>query len=181
MKRLVLEVSTFFGELVIEKHDNAYVLTQEDDNITILPMELAAILSYTPSGVTGVINITGDLQVRFYRGLYGGNIETDFMCISIDNWTTFVAKVKEFLKSETPEASEKAKLQWTKGRNAHIINPAASNYTTALDVQTSYEDGDVVSIRQIDDFRAHIVTFTKDEAIAFKAYLDSVIPTMISK
>lgn len=50
-----------------------------------------------------------------------------------------------------------------------------------LNVSKCYEDGDVLTIRQIDDFRAHIVTFTKDEAIALKTYLDSVIPTMISK
>lgn len=183
--KAVIETTDLFGDLVIEKRDNVYVLTQEDDSITILPMELAAILSYTPSRVTSVTNITGDLQVRFYRGLYGGNIETEFMCLSIDNWATFVTKVKEFLESETPEkreTSEKVKLQWAaKGRGAHIINQIAQNYTTTLSVQTSYEDGDVVSIRQIDDLREHIVTFTKDEAIALKTYLDSVIPTMISK
>ncbi|AHY83299.1 hypothetical protein ABL716_000844 [Escherichia coli] len=179
--KAVIETTDLFGDLVIEKRDNVYVLTQEDDSITILPMELAAILSYAPSGVTGVTNITGDLQVRFYRGLYGGNIETEFMCLSINNWATFVAKVKEFLESETVETPEKAKLQWAKDRGASIINPVAANYTTTLDVKTSYEDGDVVLVRQIDDSRAHIVTFTKDEAIALKTYLDSVIPTMISK
>lgn len=179
--KAVIETIDLFGDLVIEKRGNVYVLTQEDDSITILPMELAAILSYAPSGVTGVTNITDDLQVRFYRGLYGGNIETEFTSLSINNWATFVAKVKEFLESETVETPEKVKLQWAKDRGASIINPVATNYTTTLDVKTSYEDGDVVLVRQNDDSRAHIVTFTKDEAIALKTYLDSVIPTMISK
>lgn len=179
--KAIIETTDLFGDLVIEKRGNVYVLTQEDDSITILPMELAAILSYTPSGVTSVTNITGDLQVRFYRGTHGGNIETELACFSIDNWATFVVKVKEFLESESAETSEKAKLQWAKDRSASIINPVAANYTTTLDVKTSYEDGDVVLVRQIDDSRAHIVTFTKDEAIALKTYLDSVIPTMISK
>lgn len=179
--KAIIETTDLFGDLVIEKRGNVYVLTQEDDSITILPMELAAILSYTPSGVTSVTNITGDLQVRFYRGTHSGNIETELVCLSIDNWATFVVKVKEFLESESAETSEKAKLQWAKDRSASIINPVAANYTTTLDVKTSYEDGDVVLVRQIDDSRAHIVTFTKDEAIALKTYLDSVIPTMTSK
>lgn len=178
--KAVIETTNLFGDLVIEKRGNVYVLTQGNDNIIILPMELAAILSYAPSGVTS-ITITGDLQVRFYRGSHGGNIETELACISINNWETFVAKVKEFLESETVETPEKAKLQWAKDRSASIINPVAANYTTTLDVKTSYEDGDVVLVRQIDDSRVHIVTFTKDEAIALKTYLDSVIPTMISK
>lgn len=174
--KAVIETTNLFGDLSIEKRGNTYLLTQEDDGITILPMELDKILTLNPPGHASVINIGGDLQVRFYHGLYNGaNIETEGMCLSIDNWKTFVAKVKEFIQPETPE---KAKLQWAKGRSAHIINPVALNYTTSLDVRNSYEEGDVIAICQIDDLRSHITTFTKDEAVALKAYLDSVIPTL---
>ncbi|EFW1905327.1 hypothetical protein F1B01_03610 [Shigella sonnei] len=176
--KTVIETTEMFGDLTIEKLGNTYLFTQEDDSITIIPMELEEILSYAPSGFNSVISIGNELQVHFYRGERGANIETEDMCLSIDNWKTFVDKVKEFLNSETPETPEKAKLQWGKGRGAFIINPVALNYTTTLDVRNSYEDGDVVTIRQIDDLRSHITTFTKDEAVALKAYLDSVIPTL---
>ncbi|EJG6624776.1 hypothetical protein NAG32_000043 [Shigella sonnei] len=174
--KTVIETTELFGDLTIEKRGNVYILTQEDDGITICPMELDEILKLNPPGHASAINIGGDLQARFYHGLYNGaNIETEDKCLSIDNWKTFVAKVKEFLESEPPE---KAKLKWGISRGAYIINPIAPNYTTTLAVMNSYEDGDVVTIRQNDDLRSHVTTFTKDEAVALKAYLDSIIPTL---
>ncbi|EPO7485146.1 molybdopterin-guanine dinucleotide biosynthesis protein MobD [Escherichia coli] len=174
--KTVIETTELFGDLTIEKRGNVYVLTQEDDGITILPMELDKILTLNPPGHASVINIgAGGLQVCFYRAESGANIETEDMCLSIDNWKMFVAKVKEFLDFETPK---KAKLPWAIGRSAHIINPVAPNYATVLNVNPCYEEGDVVTIRQIDDLRQHIITLDKDEAVALKAYLDSIIPTL---
>ena len=40
MKRLVLEVSSLFGELAIEKVNNMYRLTQEDDMLYFTPSEI---------------------------------------------------------------------------------------------------------------------------------------------
>lgn len=174
--KTVIETTELFGDLCIEKRGYAYVLTQEDDAVTILPMELDKILKLNPPGHASVINIDEDLQVRFYHGLYSGvNIETEDECLSINNWKTFVTKVKEFMESET---AKKAKLQWAKCRNAFITNQDNPDYTTVLGVNPSYEDGDVVVIRQIDDLRQHIITLDKDEAVALKAYLDSIIPTL---
>lgn len=175
--KTVIETTELFGDLCIEKRGYVYVLTQEDDAATILPMELDKILKLNPSGRRReVINIGEDLQVRFYPGLYNAaNIETEDECFSINNWKTFVTKVKELMESET---AKKAKLQWAKCRNAFITNQDRPDCTTVLGVNPSYEDGDVVVIRQIDDLRQHIITLDKDEAAALKAYLDSIIPTL---
>ncbi|VEV88946.1 Phage protein [Yersinia phage fPS-90] len=102
------------------------------------------------------------------------------MCLSINNWDNFITYIKYFYYSN----ERKHSLKWLKNCNAIITNACDQcdqNDETVLNVSKCYEEGDVVSIRQIDDFRSHIITFTKDEAIALKTYLDSVIPTMISK
>ncbi|VEV88947.1 Phage protein [Yersinia phage fPS-90] len=43
MKRLVLEVSPLFGELAIEKVNNMYRLTQEDDMLYFTPSEIVLV------------------------------------------------------------------------------------------------------------------------------------------
>ncbi|MFP9035825.1 hypothetical protein, partial [Enterococcus faecalis] len=88
----------------------------------------------------------------------------------------FINKIKYFYDS----TKRKHNLKWFKKCNAIITNSCNQNDETILNVSKCYEEGDVVSIRQIDDFRSHIITLNKDEAIALKTYLDSVIPTMIS-
>ena len=177
MKRLVLEVSSFFGELAIEKVNNMYRLTQEDDMLYFTPSEIIHLTQIEKPYTDKIVSINDEHKIHFYSLCPGFNIESESICLSINNWDNFITYIKYFYYSN----ERKHSLKWLKNCNAIITNACNHNDETVLNVSKCYEDGDVLTIRQIDDFRAHIVTFTKDEAIALKTYLDSVIPTMISK
>lgn len=177
MKRLVLEVSSLFGELAIEKVNNMYRLTQEDDMMYFTPSEIIHLTQIENPYTDKIVSINDEHKIHFYSSCPGFNIESESICLSINNWDNFITKIKYFYYSN----ERKHSLKWFKNCNAIITNACNQNDETVLNVSKCYEDGDVLTIRQIDDFRSHIVTFTKDEAIALKTYLDSVIPTMISK
>ncbi|UVX66234.1 MAG: hypothetical protein [Bacteriophage sp.] len=177
MKRLVLEVSPLFGELVIEKVNNMYRLTQEDDMLYFTPSEIVRLTQIEYAYTDKIVSINDEHKIHFYSSCPGFNIKSESMCLSINNWDNFITYIKYFYDS----TKRKHSLKWLKNCNAIITNACDQNDETVLNVSKCYEEGDVLTIRQIDDFRAHIVTFTKDEAIALKTYLDSVIPTMISK
>ena len=177
MKRLVLEVSSLFGELAIEKVNNMYRLTQEDDMLYFTPSEIIHLTQIEKPYTDKIVSINDEHKIHFYSLCPGFNIESESICLSINNWDNFITKIKYFYYSN----ERKHSLKWLKNRNAIITNVCNQNDETLLNVSKCYEEGDVLTIRQIDDFRSHIVTFTKDEAIALKTYLDSVIPTMISK
>lgn len=176
-KRLVLEVSPLFGELAIEKVNNMYRLTQEDDMLYFTPSEIVRLTQIEYAYTDKIVSINDEHKIHFYSSCPGFNIKSESMCLSINNWDNFITNIKYFYDS----TKRKHSLKWLKNCNAIITNACDQNDETVLNVSKCYEDGDVLTIRQIDDFRAHIVTFTKDEAIALKTYLDSVIPTMISK
>lgn len=177
MKRLVLEVSSLFGELAIEKVNNMYRLTQEDDMLYFTPSEIIHLTQIEKPYTDKIVSINDEHKIHFYSLCPGFNIESESICLSINNWDNFITKIKYFYYSN----ERKHSLKWLKNCNAIITNACDRNDETVLNVSKCYEEGDVLTIRQIDDFRSHIVTFTKDEAIALKTYLDSVIPTMISK
>ncbi|WAX12974.1 hypothetical protein ECO07P1_00230 [Escherichia phage ECO07P1] len=177
MKRLVLEVSPLFGELAIEKVNNMYRLTQEDDMLYFTPSEIIHLTQIENPYTDKIVSINDEHKIHFYSLCPGFNIESESICLSINNWDNFITYIKYFYYSN----ERKHSLKWLKNCNAIITNACDQNDETVLSVSKCYEEGDVLTIRQIDDFRAHIVTFTKDEAIALKTYLDSVIPTMISK
>ena len=177
MKRLVLEVSSLFGELAIEKVNNMYRLTQEDDMLYFTPSEIIHLTQIENPYTDKIVSINDEHKIHFYSLCPGFNIESESICLSINNWDNFITYIKYFYYSN----ERKHSLKWLKNCNAIITNACDQNDETVLSVSKCYEEGDVLTIRQIDDFRAHIVTFTKDEAIALKTYLDSVIPTMISK
>ena len=177
MKRLVLEVSSLFGELAIEKVNNMYRLTQEDDMLYFTPSEIIHLTQIENPYTDKIVSINDEHKIHFYSLCPGFNIESESICLSINNWDNFITYVKYFYYSN----ERKHSLKWLKNCNAIITNACDRNDETVLNVSKCYEEGDVLTIRQIDDFRSHIVTFTKDEAIALKTYLDSVIPTMISK
>ena len=177
MKRLVLEVSPLFGELAIEKVNNMYRLTQEDDMLYFTPSEIIHLTQIEYPYTDKIVSINDEHKIHFCSLCSGFSIKSESICLSIDNWDNFITKIKYFYYSN----ERKHSLKWFKKCNAIITNTCNQNDETLLNVSKCYEDGDVLTIRQIDDSRAHIVTFTKDEAIALKTYLDSVIPTMISK
>lgn len=177
MKRLVLEVSSLFGELAIEKVNNMYRLTQEDDMLYFTPSEIIHLTQIENPYTDKIVSINDEHKIHFYSSCPGFNIESESICLSVIHWDSFIDKIKYFYYSN----ERKHSLKWFKNRNAIITNACDQNDETVLNVSKCYEDGDVLTIRQTDDFRSHIVTFTKDEAIALKTYLDSVIPTMISK
>lgn len=177
MKRLVLEVSSLFGELAIEKVNNMYRLTQEDDMLYFTPSEIIHLTQIENPYTDKIVSINDEHKIHFCSLCSGFSIKSESICLSIDNWDNFITKIKYFYYSN----ERKHSLKWFKKCNAIITNTCNQNGETVLNVSKCYEDGDVLTIRQIDDFRSHIVTFTKDEAIALKTYLDSVIPTMISK
>lgn len=177
MKRLVLEVSSLFGELAIEKVNNMYRLTQEDDMLYFTPSEIIHLTQIEKPYTDKIVSINDEHKIHFYSLCPGFNIESESICLSINNWDNFITYIKYFYYSN----ERKHSLKWLKNCNAIITNDCNQNDETLLNVSKCYEEGDVLTIRQIDDFRSHIVTFTKDEAIALKTYLDSVIPTMISK
>lgn len=177
MKRLVLEVSPLFGELAIEKVNNMYRLTQEDDMLYFTPSEIIHLTQIEYPYTDKIVSINDEHKIHFYSSCPGFNIKSESMCLSVIHWDSFIDKIKYFYYSN----ERKHSLKWLKNCNAIITNDCNQNDETLLNVSKCYEEGDVLTIRQIDDFRSHIVTFTKDEAIALKTYLDSVIPTMISK
>ena len=177
MKRLVLEVSSLFGELAIEKVNNMYRLTQEDDMLYFTPSEIIHLTQIEKPYTDKIVSINDEHKIHFYSLCPGFNIESESICLSINNWDNFITYIKYFYYSN----ERKHSLKWLKNCNAIITNSCNQNDETILNVSKCYEEGDVVSIRQIDDFRSHIITLNKDEAIALKTYLDSVIPTMISK
>lgn len=177
MKRLVLEVSSLFGELAIEKVNNMYRLTQEDDMLYFTPSEIIHLTQIENPYTDKIVSINDEHKIHFYSSCPGFNIESESICLSVIHWDSFIAKIKYFYYSN----ERKHSLKWLKNCNAIITNSYNQNDETVLNVSKCYEEGDVLTIRQIDDFRSHIITLNKDEAIALKTYLDSVIPTMISK
>ncbi|WVX92707.1 hypothetical protein N4000139 [Escherichia phage vB_EcoM_HZ_ZJUN4] len=176
MKRLVLEVSSLFGELAIEKVNNMYRLTQEDDMLYFTPSEIIHLTQIEKPYTDKIVSINDEHKIHFYSLCPGFNIESESICLSINNWDNFIAKIKYFYYSN----ERKHGLKWFKNCNAIITNACNQNYETVLNVSKCYEEGDVLTIRQsVND--VNVVVLNKEEAVLLKTYLDSVIPTMISK
>lgn len=176
MKRLVLEVSSLFGELAIEKVNNMYRLTQEDDMLYFTPSEIIHLTQIEKPYTDKIVSINDEHKIHFYSLCPGFNIESESICLSINNWDNFITKIKYFYYSN----ERKHSLKWLKNCNAIITNACNQNYETVLNVSKCYEEGDVLTIRQsVND--VNVVVLNKEEAVLLKTYLDSVIPTMISK
>ncbi|WRQ07304.1 hypothetical protein [Escherichia phage BP32] len=176
MKRLVLEVSPLFGELAIEKVNNMYRLTQEDDMLYFTPSEIIHLTQIEYPYTDKIVSINDEHKIHFCSLCSGFSIKSESICLSIDNWDNFITKIKYFYYSN----ERKHSLKWFKKCNAIITNTCNQNGETILNVSKCYEDGDVLTIRQsVND--VNVVVLNKEEAVLLKTYLDSVIPTMISK
>lgn len=176
MKRLVLEVSPLFGELAIEKVNNMYRLTQEDDMLYFTPSEIIHLTQIENPYTDKIVSINDEHKIHFCSLCSGFSIKSESICLSIDSWDNFITKIKYFYYSN----ERKHSLKWFKKCNAIITNTCNQNSETVLNVSKCYEDGDVLTIRQsVND--VNVVVLNKEEAVLLKTYLDSVIPTMISK
>ena len=83
MKRLVLEVSPLFGELAIEKVNNMYRLTQEDDMLYFTPSEIVRLTQIEYAYTDKIVSINDEHKIHFYSSCPGFNIESESICLSI--------------------------------------------------------------------------------------------------
>lgn len=65
MKRLVLEVSSLFGELAIEKVNNMYRLTQEDDMLYFTPSEIIHLTQIENPYTDKIVSINDEHKIHF--------------------------------------------------------------------------------------------------------------------
>lgn len=118
MKRLVLEVSPLFGELAIEKVNNMYRLTQEDDMLYFTPSEIIHLTQIEYPYTDKIVSINDEHKIHFYSSCPGFNIKSESMCLSINNWDNFITYIKYFYYSN----ERKHSLKWLKNCNAIITN-----------------------------------------------------------
>ena len=74
MKRLVLEVSSLFGELAIEKVNNMYRLTQEDDMLYFTPSEIIHLTQIEKPYTDKIVSINDEHKIHFYSILYAQDL-----------------------------------------------------------------------------------------------------------
>ncbi|UJD20314.1 hypothetical protein T47t1_101 [Escherichia phage T4] len=70
-KRLVLEVSPLFGELAIEKVNNMYRLTQEDDMLYFTPSEIVRLTQIEYAYTDKIVSINDEHKIHFYSSCPG--------------------------------------------------------------------------------------------------------------
>ena len=110
MKRLVLEVSSLFGELAIEKVNNMYRLTQEDDMLYFTPSEIIHLTQIEYPYTDKIVSINDEHKIHFYSSCPGFNIKSESMCLSVIHWDSFIAKIKYLYYSN----ERKHSLKWFK-------------------------------------------------------------------
>lgn len=177
MKRLVLEVSSLFGELAIEKVNNMYRLTQEDDMLYFTPSEIIHLTQIENPYTDKIVSINDEHKIHFYSSCPGFNIESESICLSVIHWDSFIDKIKYFYYSN----ERKHSLKWLKNCNAIITN--ACDQCDQNDETDTYmcvlkaggnRHPDFISIRQNNGE----ISLSKSEAEAMIKYLTTVTPSM---
>ncbi|UPW39299.1 thymidine kinase [Escherichia phage vB_EcoM_ESCO47] len=182
---MIIETSVLFGDLTADVIDNAIVLKQEDDTVVLTIRDIQSLYDLSIIDTEQYIRansrlfkINDEVVARLHRGENGFNLETEWVCLSINNRSEFLEKIFKLFQEEcVPE------LEWKVPGCDAVMHSSETfegdeegDYNTEFSVH-QHQGRDMLSIIQTHDGEAEVV-FTKDELKVLVKYLNTIIPTM---
>lgn len=179
---MIIETNAYFGDLEVEVIENKVHVTQEQDTIKFGISDIPYLYDALETIKGGIyvsmgLHINDDVSIRVYPDSDGINLETEHLCLSVDDGQKFIKAVLELLLKCNAE------LKWDiPGRDATLISNVGfdgdetGDYDTRLEV-VDYNNQDQLVLTQTFD-GTNYVTFNRTELEVLVKYLNTIIPTM---